>query len=192
MQDLRCTHLSPFHEDLGSTSDGPFMSMTWLLCPMTHRPFTTITYEGIIELWTHNEARRTEEVPVHEGALHWIISLGRFDAATAVMTMSRFRVEPREGHLERVKRSHGYLRSFMDSGIRVRTDLPDRSGIEYEQHDWVYTVYGNCEEQLPEDIPPALGKPVDITTHVDANLFHDLITDRAVTGILHMLYGTPV
>jgi len=34
------------------------------------------------------------------GSLQWAISLGRFDIATAVMTMSSFRAAPREGHLE--------------------------------------------------------------------------------------------
>ena len=36
------------------------------------------------------------------GMLQWAISLGRFDVATAVMTMSSFRVAPREGHLSRL------------------------------------------------------------------------------------------
>ena len=43
------------------------------------------------------------------GALQWAISLGRFDIATAVMTMSSFRVAPREGHLEQLKRIRGCL-----------------------------------------------------------------------------------
>ena len=34
------------------------------------------------------------------GVLQWAITLGRFDIATAVMTMSSFRVAPREGHLD--------------------------------------------------------------------------------------------
>ena len=46
------------------------------------------------------------------GALQWVISLGRFDIATPIMTMSRFRVEPRVGHLERLKRIYGYLREY--------------------------------------------------------------------------------
>jgi hypothetical protein len=37
--------------------------------------------------------------------------------------------------------------------------------------------------------PRPLGKTVD-TTHVDANLYHDLLTGRAVTGIIHHLNGT--
>jgi len=42
------------------------------------------------------------------GALQWVIQIGRFDVATAVMTLSRCRAMPRQGHLDRVKRIHGY------------------------------------------------------------------------------------
>jgi hypothetical protein len=35
------------------------------------------------------------------GALQWAISLCRFDIATAVMTLGRFRVAPRVGHMDR-------------------------------------------------------------------------------------------
>jgi hypothetical protein len=43
------------------------------------------------------------------GVLQWTITLGRFDIATAVMTMSGFRVAPRQGHLDRLKRRCVYL-----------------------------------------------------------------------------------
>jgi len=37
------------------------------------------------------------------GSLRCAIRIGRFDIATAVMTLSRFRVSPRQGHLDRGK-----------------------------------------------------------------------------------------
>jgi hypothetical protein len=43
------------------------------------------------------------------GALQWTVQIGRFDVCTAVMSMSRFRAAPRQGHLERLKRIYGYL-----------------------------------------------------------------------------------
>ena len=36
------------------------------------------------------------------------------------------------------------------------------------------------------------GKPVVTTTYKDANLYHDLMTGRAVTGVLHFLNQTPI
>ena len=37
-----------------------------------------------------------------------------------------------------------------------------------------------------------MGKSVVLTAYVDANLHHDLITGRSVTGILHLVNQTPV
>jgi hypothetical protein len=54
----------------------------------------------------------------------------------------------------------------------------------------MYSVYGNVQEQIPHDIPEPLGNPVVTTTFKDANLYHDMITGRAVTGILHLINGT--
>ena len=41
------------------------------------------------------------------GALQWVVSIGRFDIQTAVMTLSSFRAAPRRGHLDRAKRIYG-------------------------------------------------------------------------------------
>jgi hypothetical protein len=38
------------------------------------------------------------------GALQWVIQIGGFDVATAVMTLSSFQANPRQGHLDRLKR----------------------------------------------------------------------------------------
>ena len=124
------------------------------------------------------------------GALQWVISLGRFDIATAVMTMSRFRVAPLEGHLKRLKHIYGYLKGRRDGAIRVRTEMPDMDEFPAKDFSWLHTVYGNVHEIIPKDIPEALGKEVMSVTYVDANLLHDLLTGRSVTGILHMLNKT--
>ena len=125
------------------------------------------------------------------GSLQWAISLGRFDISTAVMTLSSFRVSPRKGHLQRAKRIYGYLAKFKDSAIRIRTDIPDYNNIECPQYEWEKSVYGETRELLPEDLPEPLGKEVQLTSYVDANLFHDIITGRSVTGILHLANKTP-
>ena len=116
------------------------------------------------------------------GALQWVVSLGRFDIATAVMTVSRFRAEPRAGHMDRAKQIYGYLRKFKDGAVRVRTEQPDYSEFKDVDYDWMYTTYGDVKELIPEDIPTQLGKEVVTTTYVDANLYHDLITGRSVIG----------
>ena len=44
----------------------------------------------------------------------------------------------------------------------------------------------------PTDAPEPLGRRVTLTHYVDANLMHDVVTGRSVTGILHFLNKTPM
>ena len=69
---------------------------------------------------------------------------------------------------------------------------PDFSSLPHQEHDWSYSVYGDTKELIPLDIPDPLGRPVVTVSYVDANLFHDLIMGRSVTGIIHMLNLTPI
>ena len=108
------------------------------------------------------------------------------------MSMSSFRVAPRQGHLERVKRICGYLSKFRNACIRIRTDEPDYSDLPKHQYDWARSVYGEVRERKAHDAPEPKGKPVVTTTYKDANLYHDLATGRAVTGVLHFLNQTPI
>ena len=47
-------------------------------------------------------------------------------------------------------------------------------------------------ELTPEDAPTLLRKHVITISYHDANLFHNVITGRSVTGVLHMLNKTPI
>jgi hypothetical protein len=58
------------------------------------------------------------------------------------------------------------------------------------EQDWLYSVYGNIHEEIPHHIPEPLGQLVVSTHYGDANLHFDLITGRAVTGLLHFLNET--
>ena len=113
------------------------------------------------------------------GACQWLISLAHFDIATAVASLSRFCAAPREGHMHRLKHIYGYIRAHPHACIRVRTEEPDYSDLKDEDYDWMYTVYGDVQEKIPDDIPEPLGKSVVTTTYVDANLYHCLVTRRA-------------
>ena len=126
------------------------------------------------------------------GALQWVIQIGRWDISTAVMTLSRFRCAPRQGHLDRIKRIHGYLLKMKHGIIRIRTEVPDYSDIPEKVYDWFHTCYRGASEEIPDDLPRPLGQGVQTTSWVDANLYHDLISGKAVTGILHMFNKTPI
>ena len=51
-------------------------------------------------------------------------------------------------------------------------------------------MYGNIKEVIADNILMPLGNLVLTTTYKDANLFHDFITKKAVTGIIHLLDQT--
>ena len=76
--------------------------------------------------------------------------------------------------------------------IRVRTDIPDYLELPNITNEWMYTVYGEVKEGIPKDIPKPAGNRIVLTTYVDANLYHDYITGRAVMGILHLVNQTPI
>ena len=125
------------------------------------------------------------------GSLQWAISLGRFDIATAVMSMSSFRAAPRRGHLDRVRRICGYLAKMKHGTLKFRVHEPAYSDLPSKAYDWTY-IYQGAKENSPEGAPEPLGKSVTLTHYVDANLFHDALTGRSVTGILHFANATPV
>ena len=135
---------------------------------------------------------QTKQFQTLIGQLQWLISLGRFDIAVHVMSLSRFRAQPRKGHLDRAKRIVGYLLFLPDGAIRFRAGEPDFSSLKDQEYDWTRSVYSGACEQIPHDIPKPLGKHVQTTHYVDANLHHDLATGKAVTAALHFLNQTPI
>jgi hypothetical protein len=69
--------------------------------------------------------------------------------------------------------------------------MPDMSGLPDPEYDWNFSIYEGATEIPDPEAPPPLGKPVQCISYVDANLFHDLTTGRSVTGVLHLVNGTP-
>ena len=67
------------------------------------------------------------------GQLIWLSGLGRFDIAVHITTMSRFRQQPRIGHLERVKKNIVYLANFPHGSLRFRLHKPDYSNLPHRE-----------------------------------------------------------
>ena len=107
--------------------------------------------------------------------------------------MGSFRAAPRKGHLERLKRIFGYIKKHPDGAIRFRTGIPDHESYTPPiNNDWAQAQYGTGKEELPKDMPPPRGKLMRTTTYADANLMHDLVTGRSMSGILHFINQTPI
>ena len=76
--------------------------------------------------------------------------------------------------------------------IRIRTEEPDYSDIPDHEYDWENTVYKGAEEVIAHDLPRPLGKSVVTTDYVDANLYHDYVTGKSLSGILTFFNKTPI
>jgi hypothetical protein len=108
------------------------------------------------------------------------------------MSLSSFHTMPRRGHLERTKQIYGYLWKMKEARIRVLTNEPDFSDFQDPEYDWSSYVYGDVKEIIPMDIPEPKGKYITLSHYFDANLYHNMITGRSVTAILHFLNQTPM
>ena len=157
-------------------------------------------YSSPLEKGDHPELDTSEELDIEGikqyqsiiGCLQWVIQLERFNISTATMSMSSFRANPRMGHLDRLKHIVGYLSKMRDGAIRYRVERPDLSQLPVDKYEWDNTVYGDIKEEIPSDVPKPLGKTVDTISYVDANLLHDLISGKAVSGTMHFLNQTPI
>ena len=138
------------------------------------------------------DEHQTNQLQRLVGQLQWLISPGHFDIAVHVMSLSRFRAQPRKGHLDRAKRIVGYLLFLPDGAIRFRTGEPDFSSLNDQEYDWTRSIYSGACGQIPHDIPRPLGVHGQTTHYVDANLHHDHATGKAVTAVLHFLNQTPI
>ena len=125
------------------------------------------------------------------GSLQWVISIGRFDIHTAITTLSSFRVAPRIGHLDRIKRIYAYLHRMQHASIRICMDEPDYSQVPDQTYEWS-NLYNDSKMEIPSDAPKPLGKFVTLTHYVDANLMHCMLTGRSMTGVLHLMNKFPV
>ena len=89
-----------------------------------------------------------------------------------------------------LKRIYSYAIRTKDYAIRFRTDQPDYSMLPDQDFDWTYSVYGNVQEILPDDMPDPLGEAVTTTTTMDANacIAWHVHTGKLATQCVH---GTP-
>ena len=126
------------------------------------------------------------------GKLQLFITLGRFDIQAQVISMSRVRATPRQGHLERLRRIYACVIRTEDYANRFRVMEPDYSYIPEQNFDWTHTVYGHDHDIILQDIPDLIGNTVTTTTTLDANLNHCLATGRSLTGCLHFVSHTPI
>ena len=123
------------------------------------------------------------------GILRWMVELGRIDIATEVSILSSYCASPRQGHLDAVCHIYAYLNTHQRS--KIVFDPSYVKHIPQAKPDWT-DFYKDIKEQMPHDMPEALGKEVEITCFVDSDHAGDIVTRRSRTGVLIYLNKSPI
>jgi hypothetical protein len=81
---------------------------------------------------------------------------------------------------------------FKSGCLRIRTNKLDYSSVPTEEYEWSRTWYRGAKEEIPHNVPTPKGKRVILTSYVDVNLLHCVVTGEAVTASLHMVNQTVI
>ena len=120
----------------------------------THPELDTSEFVGSVGIRRHQSI---------VGSLQWAVTIGRFDIApavytlSAVNTLSAFRAALRKGQLEVAKRVVGYLYKMIHAHISVRVNCTNYSDIPKPNYNWIESTYGKVKEVIPKDAPKAYG-----------------------------------
>jgi hypothetical protein len=106
--------------------------------------------------------------------------------------MTIFNMLPREGYLKAAKRILYYFKTFPKVRVIIDTSYPDHSIYPVEDHSNRVEFYPDSGEEISKDLPPEKGPRVRMTVNVDADHAPDLATRRFITGMIFMLYDTPI
>ncbi len=125
------------------------------------------------------------------GILHWAVELGRINIAFCVALMSKYLVQPREGHLHQLFHLFGYLKSHDRSRIVLDASRPKVDEQHFVKQDWT-EFYRDAQEPIPPNTPEPRGNSVIISCFVDADHAGDRITRRSHTGIIIFVNRAPI
>jgi hypothetical protein len=76
-------------------------------------------------------------------------------------------------------------KEVLNRGNSRKIYTTDLGRLPNQKFNWCHSVYWYVERALPKDLPKPLGKSVTTISYKDANLNHDMMTGRSVTGILY-------
>ena len=157
-------------------------------------PFSNTKYRPELDFTTYCTEKEHHFFQQLIGILRWMIELGRIDILTEVSLMSRYLAQPRIGHLQQVLHIFAFLNSnecpelcFDPTKLNITepTILPQERAEAKAKV--MRSMYPDAIDFLPPNMPPALGKSVQINAFVDADHAGELTTRRSQTGIL--IYG---
>jgi hypothetical protein len=125
------------------------------------------------------------------GVMRWMVELGQMDIVTEVSMLSSYMKCPCKGHLENALHVMGYLQLKHNSQLIFDLTYPDIDQTAFPSFEWT-EFYGNVEEAISPNMPPPLGKDVDLCMMVDSGHVGDKRTRRSRTGLIIICNLAPI
>jgi Reverse transcriptase (RNA-dependent DNA polymerase). len=126
------------------------------------------------------------------GVLRWIVELGRGDICMEVSAMASMMALPREGHLDQLFHMFAFLKTNHNGVMVFDPTEPDIDSSCFVREDWSAAAYGECEEELPPNMPEPRGVQMTMRAFVDSDHAGDTTTRRSRTGFIIFLNNAPI
>ena len=162
-------------------------------------PFSSQAYRPELDATDFCDPNLTTMFQNLIGVLRWIVELGRIDIQLETSLLSQYLAQPRVGHLAQACNIFRYLKK-VNSGYVVMDPTPwevDWVGEQGEIHPreraiYMKELYPDAIDNLPHDMPEALGEGLNISCFVDADHAGNKLTRRSHTGIIIFLNSAPI
>jgi len=105
------------------------------------------------------------------GSLNWAVTLGRFDVMFAAVTMARYSIAPREGHMKTMLRVFGYLKGHQKGTLRLLTSEPKFEESTTKEQERLKLLYPHAHEKIPLNYSKSKGQSV-VRSSVTGDLFY--------------------
>ncbi len=105
--------------------------------------------------------------------------------------LSSYLACPREGHLENALHVMGYLQLKHNSRLIFDPTYPDIDQTAFPSFEWM-EFYGNVEEAILPNMPPPLGKYVNLCMIVDSDYAGEKRTQCSRTGFIIFCNLAPI
>ena len=126
------------------------------------------------------------------GVLRWIVELGRADIVMETSALASMMALAREGNLLAIFQMFAFLRSNHNGVMVFDPTEPDLDENKFQKEDWSSTVYGECDEIIPENMPKPRGVGFTMRAFVDSDHAGDSVTRRSRTGFMVFLNSAPI
>ena len=122
-----------------------------------------------------------------------LCSIGRFDIAYAISSLSRFSSAPRNGHFDALVRLFQYINKFPDRMLRVDASDPKVQGecIMPKNADFTQQ-YPDAKGEMDQKVPLTRGASLSTSVWFDSDHAHDKVICRSITGMFVFVGSLPI